>query len=44
MNCHGPTALARETAFVLNPLSTSERKIRSAGRLNSAKTCWIIGR
>src|SRR5206468_770618 len=44
MNCHGPTALARETAFVLKPLSTSERKIRSAGRLNSAKTCWVTGR
>src|SRR3989449_2904353 len=44
MNCHGPTALDLDTAFVLKPLSTSERKIKSAGRLNSAKTCSTIGR
>src|SRR3989454_11440164 len=43
MNCHGPTALDLDTAFVLKPLSTSERKIKSAGRLNSAKTCSTIG-
>src|SRR2546428_4391117 len=44
INCHGPTALARETAFVLKPLSTSEREIRAAGRLKSAKDRVVLGR
>src|SRR6476620_1881707 len=43
MNCHGPFALAFDSALVLNELSMIGMYARSSGSPSARKTLWIIG-